>query len=523
MVRLFHKVSSFGVDDTFSTLTNRRIMLTNRLSVFCILSTCFFIWLYFYIGLPAMIKIELAALALYSLTIVLNALRLSHASRIYFNVLILLHVYVLSQALGSYINIYMFYIPIIMAPFVLFEFSQKKMIAVLCLANVALVATLFARLSLFPPLQISTTETALLNEVIFYVCIICCVLIIYSLLYVNERTTRKLDVDRETLEVQLEAIFDNAVDAHFLMNLGSRKIIKANKRAVEMFEADAENNFYGLHGLDLHKIKPAKEEVEFINNALEKSGTFSGEILYKTLKSKEFWGAISVRLIDIKGQKYHAVRITDISDQKKIKEQTETSLREKELLLAEIHHRVKNNLAIISALINLQIDNLKDNESKVIFEETKDRIYSMALIHNELYLNKSFAQIEFSHYINIFCAYLSKSYQTNVNIQIIEKTEKVFLNIKTAIPCALMLNELITNSFKHAFKNRATGFIEIGLKKEGSEVFFWVADNGPGMDKKLLQSTSMGMSLVTSLAEQIEGQLSYENISGSRFQVKFTP
>ena len=199
-----------------------------------------------------------------------------------------------------------------------------------------------------------------------------------------------------------------------------------------------------------------------------------------------------------------------------------TALKEKELLLGEIHHRVKNNLAIISALINLQIENLKDEESKIIFEETKDRIYSMALIHNQLYQNKSFAQIEFAQYIHTFCSYLIKSYQTNPNIKIIENTNETFLDIKTAIPCALILNELITNAFKHAFKNQAKGKIEIGLAIKGGQIIFSVSDTGAGMDINQLQSTSMGMSLITSLIEQIDGRLEYKNENGSIFLISFS-
>ena len=189
--------------------------------------------------------------------------------------------------------------------------------------------------------------------------------------------------------------------------------------------------------------------------------------------------------------------------------------------MGELHHRVKNNLAIISALINLQFENLKDDESKIIFEETKDRIYSMSLIHNQLYQNKSFAQIEFAQYINNFCLYLSKSYQTNPNIEIITKAEPVFLDITTAIPCALILNELITNAFKHAFKNQSNGKIEIGLKKEDKLVNFYVSDTGPGMDNKQLQANSMGMSLITSLIDQIDGKLDYRNKNGSTFFITF--
>jgi two-component sensor histidine kinase len=146
----------------------------------------------------------------------------------------------------------------------------------------------------------------------------------------------------------------------------------------------------------------------------------------------------------------------------------------------------------------------------------------MALIHNQLYLNNSFAQIEFAKYISNFCSYLIKSYQTNPTIEIIEKTNPVLLDIKTAIPCALILNELVTNAFKHAFKNQSKGEIEIGLKKESSLVVFYISDTGLGMDNSQLQSSSMGMSLVTSLIEQIDGKLQYENKNGSKFSISFS-
>src|SRR6185437_2541212 len=368
----------------------------------------------------------------------------------------------------------------------------------------------------------TSTQLVMLNKVIFFINMFCCVLIIYSILYVNEKISKQLDVDNETLQVQLEGIYNNSVDALFLVSWNEQKIIKANKRAVEMFEASSEQDFFQKYGFDLHKNKPTEMESEEIYKSLIEREMYEGEILYKTFLDNEFWGAISIKMINIKGEKFQSVRLTDVSEQRKIKEQTGASLKEKELLLGEIHHRVKNNLAIISALINLQIENLKDDESKIIFEETKDRIYSMALIHNQLYQNKSFAQIEFAQYITNFCLYLSKSYQTNPNIELILKTEPVFLDIKTAIPCALILNELITNAFKHAFKNQSNGKIEIGLKKEGKLVNFYVSDTGLGMDSIQLQSSSMGMSLITSLIDQIDGKLEYKNQGGSLFLITFS-
>jgi two-component sensor histidine kinase/PAS domain-containing protein len=523
MISFLRKLSYIGTDSNYSAFTNKRIVLCNRLSVVCAAITVFFVGFYYSINQIRMVQIELFSILFYLFPLLFNYFGCNLVSRIYFNVVIFIHLTVLSVFIGKGAYIHEFFIPTIMVPFIFFEFSQKKIIIWLSVFNVLFVSFLFA--TNFSPFDSGVTLTSaqlvMLNKVIFFINMFCCVLIIYSILYVNEKISKQLDVDNETLQVQLEEIFNNSVDALFLVNWGERKIVKANKRAVEMFEAESEQDFLHRYGLDLHKNYPTESEIKEMRDSLVERSIYEGEILYKTFLGKEFWGALSIKIINIKGEKFQSVRLTDISEQKRIKEQTGASLKEKELLLGEIHHRVKNNLAIISALINLQIENLKDDDSKIIFEETKDRIYSMALIHNQLYQNKSFAQIEFAQYITNFCLYLSKSYQTNPNIELILKTEPVFLDIKTAIPCALILNELITNAFKHAFKNQSSGKIEIGLKKQEKQVNFYVSDTGAGMDNIQLQASSMGMSLITSLIDQIDGKLEYKNQNGSIFLITF--
>ena len=523
MFSFFRKLSLLGTNDSFSTLTNRRITLCNRLCVFCIIITLFFSGFYYSIHQIRMVEIEIIFIILYSIPIPLNYFKLTTTSRIYFNILILFQIFFLTTVLGKGCNMYEFFIPTIMAPFALFEFSQKRIISLLSLINIILVSLVYAYPVVYinSGVNLTANEIALLNKMIFYIAIVCCAVIIYALLYVNEKTTRQLDIDNETLRVQLEAIFNNSADAIFLATHIGKKIVKVNKRAIEMFEATDENYFFNKEGLELRKDYPTDDYVKKMGKILSEKGLFEDEVLYKTRTGKEFWCAISTKLIKINGEMFHSVRLTDITEQKIITAKTDASLKEKELLLGEIHHRVKNNLAIISALINLQIDNLKDDKSKIIFEETKDRIYSMALIHNQLYLNSSFAQIEFAKYISNFCSYLIKSYQTNLNIEIIEKTDPIFLDIKTAIPCALILNELVTNAFKHAFKNQPKGVIEIGLRKENEQIVFYVSDTGLGMDNAQLQSSSMGMSLITSLIEQIDGKLEYKNEKGSMFLITF--
>lgn len=197
------------------------------------------------------------------------------------------------------------------------------------------------------------------------------------------------------------------------------------------------------------------------------------------------------------------------------------SLNEREILLAEVHHRVKNNLAIISALINLQKDKLSDDVSKQIFEETKNRVYAMSLIHNLLYQNNSFAKIDFVEYVGKFCENISRSYQSKCTIEFEQQIDNINLDIKTAIPLGLILNELITNSLKHAFNNQNSGKITIGLTNIGKTHYkFWVSDSGVGMDHEMINSTSsMGMNIVKSLVEQIDGEINYERDNGSNFTI----
>lgn len=516
-------VVNLGTNPAFSTLTNKRIELSNGISIFAVVVTIGFIYYYHTLGLPEMVYIESGFAVLYGLPLLFNYLKFSFFSRIYLNAIVFGHIFFLSILLGHESNMYLFFVPTIMTPFALFEFSQKKAIVSLCLFNVALVSFLYAttfryhlHLIDLTPEQITT-----LSKVVFYVAIACCMVIIYAILYGNEMATARLDKEKEALNAKVEAMFDSSADALFLVDWEKRHIVKANRKALELFEAEKEEQFFNKSGFDFHKTQPSAEEAACIRNAVLEKGLFEGEILYKTFKGNEFWGAISIKVIEANGERLQSVRVTDISEKRKISQNLEASLKEKEILLAEVHHRVKNNLAIISALINLQVENLEDDKSKRIFEETKDRIYSMALIHNQLYQNNSFARIEFAQYIHNFCTYLSKSYQTDRKIDILKNTDKIQLDIKTAIPCALILNELITNSFKHAFKKQATGTIDVGLKREENKIRFWVADSGSGMDAAKLQSTTMGMNLVTSLVEQIDGNLEYENSNGSRFVITF--
>ncbi len=205
-----------------------------------------------------------------------------------------------------------------------------------------------------------------------------------------------------------------------------------------------------------------------------------------------------------------------------------SSLKEKEVLLKEIHHRVKNNLQIISSLLNLQTDFLKDAESIQAIESSRNRIRSMAIIHEKLYQTGNFIQINFSDYLHELIRNLSGSYKSDVN-RILYKieVERIFINIDLATSLGLILTELISNAVKHAFKNRKPGsnneIIIEGVANNNDSYKLIFKDNGRGLPKDydINSSETLGLQLVTSLVEQIQGTLNVSNSFGAQYVISF--
>lgn len=218
----------------------------------------------------------------------------------------------------------------------------------------------------------------------------------------------------------------------------------------------------------------------------------------------------------------------DITDQKRTEEKMKKSLKEKDVLLKEIHHRVKNNLQVISSLINLQSRYINDPNSLVMFQETCNRVRSMALVHEELYRSKDFTKVNFAEYINGLVSRLISSYTVDLKkIKLETDVKDVSLGIDAAVPCGLIINELVSNAIKYAFppswKGRAK--IKIILRKNGNKIYeLIIKDNGIGFSKDIdIRNTkSLGLRLVTILAEdQLEGSITLGRQQGTKFQIQF--
>ncbi len=219
-----------------------------------------------------------------------------------------------------------------------------------------------------------------------------------------------------------------------------------------------------------------------------------------------------------------------LEDRRKAEDQVKTSLHEKEALLKEIHHRVKNNLQIIQSMLNLQLPHIQDERAADFFKESQNRVYSMALIHEKLYQSESLARIDVPEYIrslisNLFLSYGVSERRVSPKIMV----ENIALDVSTLIPCALILNELISNSLRHAFPatwRRAGGEIRIELGRDSDQgIKLAVSDNGQGLPKgfSVHNSKSLGLQLVKVLIQQLKGTLHLNTEGRTEFVIRFQP
>jgi PAS domain S-box-containing protein len=218
------------------------------------------------------------------------------------------------------------------------------------------------------------------------------------------------------------------------------------------------------------------------------------------------------------------VVVTEITDRKRVEQQIKVSLKEKEVLLKEIHHRVKNNLQIISSLLRLQSDNPQDKQPLEILQESQNRIRSMALIHEKLYQSHDLSKIDFTEYIRSLASSLFASYRIDSDsVQLKVQAEHLLLEVDAAIPCGLILNELITNALKYAFPAGRRGEIRIDLRSNYDKVSFSVADDGVGFPKALdfRNAPSLGLQLVTTLVDQLGGTIRFSTAHGTEFAISF--
>lgn len=257
--------------------------------------------------------------------------------------------------------------------------------------------------------------------------------------------------------------------------------------------------------------RPYKSEYRFLN----RDGTTTWVL-----------GQAIIERMHTEGVAKYIWTITDIMERKHAEEQLRESLKEKEILLREIHHRVKNNMQIISSLLMLQEELSEDEKVIEMLKDSQNRITSMALIHEKLYLSENISKIDLKEYIDDLVIGLFQSYGINEDkVALNIKAENVLLGIDSAIPCGLIINELVSNSLKHAFPGDESGEINIFIRLTDEVMIeLLVGDNGIGIPKDLdfRKTESLGLRIVNVLVEnQLHGEIKLNRDKGTEFKIKF--
>jgi len=249
------------------------------------------------------------------------------------------------------------------------------------------------------------------------------------------------------------------------------------------------------------------------------------EIRGRRKNGMEFPAEASISKVDADGGRMYTVILRDVTERTLVEEKVKASLREKEALLKEIHHRVKNNLQVVSSLLGLQSRVITDPETRKMFLESQNRVHSMALLHESLYQSHSLSQVDFPEYIRQLAAHLFHSYGVAAErIHLRTDLQRMLLNLDAAVPCGLIINELISNSLKYAFPDGRTGEIRIELHEMSDRTTrLVVADNGVGLraDVDWATTRSLGLRLVRSLADQLGAKLEVTSAEGTEVRLAF--
>ncbi len=267
-------------------------------------------------------------------------------------------------------------------------------------------------------------------------------------------------------------------------------------------------------------LKP-RNIVALMNIPIRIEGDMIGVLCFEHTGNSRIWnhqeqqfGLIVAQMISLALETSHRQRVA-----RELKE----ALEVQKSLMKEFQHRVKNNFAVISSLINLEGEKAKDDYHKALFQESRNRLDSIAKLHELLYKSKSSTTINLKEYLEEVLENLTESFAaTHKGIEVKVNIDDVVLGVSTAIPVALILNELVTNSYKHAFNNVKSGVIEVMLIEKGKEIKLIVKDSGGGFDRATLKNTTVGLHILDDLVNQIDATLNYKSESGTIAEVCFS-
>ncbi len=326
--------------------------------------------------------------------------------------------------------------------------------------------------------------------------------------------------DHEEIKERYRKLFEFSPDPVVVHIDGM--IIAANKAAADFIGAERREDYYGRNVFDFIHPDYRRQSLERIQNAIhqdrpnamveEKYITLDG-----TVKDVE---AISVP-ISYGNQQAWMATFRDITERKLSEAEIHRSLREKNALLNEIHHRTRNNMQMISAIINIRARDLSDDRTKQMLKEITDRIRAMSLVHDRLYESQDLSAIDFTTYLKHLSNHLSFSYSdvsTRVPIEIV--ADKIIVSIDYAVPLGLVINEILTNAYKYAFPDGRKGQVQLHMKREGAlGLSVSITDNGVGLPIDAFNDSLSTIILTSLVKEQLGGNLEYESGAGAQFTI----
>jgi len=325
-------------------------------------------------------------------------------------------------------------------------------------------------------------------------------------------------------EERYHAIFEQAADAVVIFDAETKEMVEFNNKAYENLGYSREE-FKKLRLSDIEADESA-EEITRHTEKIIREGADTFEAKHKTKHEEIRDVLVSAKVIHIKGKDLIQGIWRDITERKKAEEQLKASLKEKEVLIREIHHRVKNNLQVISSLFKLQSEYIRDKRMLEMLKQSQNRVRTMALIHEKLYQSKDLVKIDFADYIRSLATYLFRLYEVSSDaITLKIDAGEVSLGIDSAVPCGLIVSELVSNSLKHAFPAGKKGQIRIEFHSDRDNQFtLIVSDNGVGLPKDLdfRKAESLGLQLVNILTGQLGGGIELDRTDGTTVKITFT-
>ncbi|HPC39666.1 MAG TPA: 7TM diverse intracellular signaling domain-containing protein [Spirochaetota bacterium] len=332
--------------------------------------------------------------------------------------------------------------------------------------------------------------------------------------------------DTREAEEKYRALIDTT-DTGYVIIDGRGRVLDANAEYVRLTGHLTLDDIMGKSVTDWTSPADRERNAAAVEACMRQGFIRDLEISYIQPDGKTVPIEINATVIDSKAGSRILTLCRDITYRKTVFDNLQASLREKEVLLMEIHHRVKNNLQIISSLIALQAGKITDREVLMLYEDLNSRIKAMSLIHERLYQSGDFARIDFAEYITIITSDLQNTYRLFCgNCTVEYDTDHIELDIVKAIPCGLMLNEIISNSFKYAFPSSFSGQGKIRIsfhELDNNTIELIVGDNGVGLPRSIdpEKIKSLGLSLIYLLADQIQGTIRIDREGGTKYTVLF--